>query len=195
MMTLQQHSDTRTEGLRLAKMTGEVSADNPHIIEITFPGGGIDFAKPCYGLAISKVTKEWISAHKDSMFVWIAYEAGENPVYVGFMPFDTELQPDYLHEWYSEKFFVGMDDKLGIKLSHDDLIVVEAKEVKVGESATEPMLLGDSTLSLISDLIDLVASLTVTTPWGVSGVPVTSAQITALKSRLNSLKSLKGKVE
>jgi hypothetical protein len=201
--SLTEKSEKKSEGIALCRLTGEVSDINPHAVEIRYAGGELRYALPCYNIGQRRITKEWLNAHKNEYFVWIAYERGENPVYIGFMPSQNKALPTYMWEEYGEKFFIGVDDVLGAKISHDkaeitlvnDEIVAEADTVKVGANATEVMLLGDSTLQLMSDILDEVSRITVNTPWGVSTPPNNLTALQALKTRLDALKAKKGKVE
>lgn len=70
----------------------------------------------------------------------------------------------------------------------EENIKINAKKINLGEGA-EPMVLGDTLLSLLEQLVDAITSLTVVTPTGPSGTPINSVQFIQIKSKLRTILS------
>lgn len=51
------------------------------------------------------------------------------------------------------------------------------------------MVLGDTLVSTMGQILDAIVSLTVMTPVGIRGPPLNAAQFTAIKSKLNEILS------
>jgi len=64
-------------------------------------------------------------------------------------------------------------------------VVAASSSVKLGSAdASQPAVRGDDWKSLMGDLIDAIAALTVGTAFGPSSVPLNAAQFQAIKARL-----------
>lgn len=73
-------------------------------------------------------------------------------------------------------------------LLNEDNVKVTTKKFNVGEGG-EQMVLGNTLLSLLEQLIDAISSLTVVTHVGPSGTPLNAAQFMAIKSKLRTILS------
>lgn len=73
-------------------------------------------------------------------------------------------------------------------LLNEDNVKVTTKKFNVGEGS-EQMVLGNTLLSLLEQLIDAISSLTVVTHVGPSGTPLNAAQFMAIKSKLRTFLS------
>lgn len=84
---------------------------------------------------------------------------------------------------------IVIQDEFGnvIKTS-DGLIELLSKQINHNEGK-EPMVLGDTLAKLLSDLIDAIMALTVMSPVGVTSVPVNIADFSAIKARIDEIKS------
>jgi hypothetical protein len=84
---------------------------------------------------------------------------------------------------------IVIQDEFGnvIKTS-DGLIELLSKQINHNEGK-EPMVLGDTLAKLLSDLIDAIMKLTVMSPVGVTSVPVNIADFSAIKARIDEIKS------
>jgi hypothetical protein len=82
-------------------------------------------------------------------------------------------------------FSIDVDGKIRV-IPYDLLYFFEGSEF---------ILLGETTKQLLSDILDGINALTVTTPVGVSGTPVNIATFTEIKNRLDSILSQKVKTD
>lgn len=73
-------------------------------------------------------------------------------------------------------------------LLNEDNVKVTTKKFNVGEGG-EQMVLGNTLLSLLEQLIDAISSLTVVTHVGPSGTPLNAAQFMAIKGKLRTILS------
>jgi hypothetical protein len=73
-------------------------------------------------------------------------------------------------------------------LMNEDNVKISAKKVNVGDG-NEQMVLGNTLVSLLEELISAINSLTVLTPHGPSGTPINAAQFTKIKSKLKTMLS------
>lgn len=63
-----------------------------------------------------------------------------------------------------------------------------SKKINLGKGV-EPLVLGDTLVQTMGQILDAITTLTVMTPVGVSGPPLNSAQFTAIKSKLKMVLS------
>ena len=89
----------------------------------------------------------------------------------------------------------GNNESLELRDQFENLILIDeenikinAKKINLGEG-NEPMVLGDTLLSILEQLIDAIISLTVVTSTGPSGTPINSAQFIQIKSKLKTILS------
>lgn len=73
-------------------------------------------------------------------------------------------------------------------LMNEDNVKVSTKKFNVGDGG-EQMVLGNTLVSLLEQLISAINSLTVLTPYGPSGTPVNAAQFSQIKSKLKTMLS------
>ena len=71
---------------------------------------------------------------------------------------------------------------------NEDNVKVSTKKFNVGDGG-EQMVLGNTLVSLLEQLISAINSLTVLTPHGPSGTPVNAAQFSQIKSKLKTMLS------
>lgn len=91
----------------------------------------------------------------------------------------------------SSKKTITLTAKETINIDAEKEIVFDGNKIYAGAKAQEPALLGDTSVDLISDLLDGILQLTVPTGTGPSGVPINAAIFTQLKQKLDTLKSKK----
>lgn len=97
-----------------------------------------------------------------------------------------------------EKFYIK--DQFGNQVQLDQYGTLwRSKAVNVrgteGDDALEPMVLGDTLVSVLSDLIDAIMNLKVTTPHGISGVPVNLTDFSTVRDKLGDILSKISKLE
>lgn len=73
-------------------------------------------------------------------------------------------------------------------LMNEDNVKVIAKKFNVG-NGDEQMVLGNTLVSLLEQLISAISSLTVLTPHGPSGTPINAAQFSQIKNKLTTILS------
>ena len=73
-------------------------------------------------------------------------------------------------------------------LMNEENVKISTEKFNVGEGS-EQMVLGNTLLSLLEQLLDAISSLTVVTPHGPSGTPLNAAQFTQIKSKLKTMLS------
>lgn len=69
-----------------------------------------------------------------------------------------------------------------------DNVQIVCKKLNVCSGA-QPMVLGNTLVEILSEMIDAIDSLTVPTPHGVSGTPINSYEFTTIKSKLQEILS------
>lgn len=84
---------------------------------------------------------------------------------------------------------VEVKDQFGNSiLMNEDNVKVSTKKFNVGDG-NEQMVLGNTLVSLLEQLISAINNLTVLTPHGPSGTPVNAAQFSQIKSKLKTMLS------
>ena len=84
---------------------------------------------------------------------------------------------------------VELKDQFGNSvLMNEENVKISTEKFNVGEGS-EQMVLGNTLLSLLEQLLDAISSLTVVTPHGPSGTPLNAAQFTQIKSKLKTMLS------
>ena len=73
-------------------------------------------------------------------------------------------------------------------LMNEENVKISTEKFNVGEGS-EQMVLGNTLLSLLEQLLDAISSLTVVTPHGPSGTPLNAAQFIQIKSKLKTMLS------
>jgi hypothetical protein len=80
-------------------------------------------------------------------------------------------------------------DEFGNKIiAKDGEVDIISSKINLG-GGKEKMVLGDTLVSTMGQILDAIVSLTVMTPVGTSGPPLNAAQFTAIKSKLNEILS------
>jgi hypothetical protein len=101
---------------------------------------------------------------------------------------DEKSQDKVVITYEREKGFTYIDEFGNKIICKDGEYSVDSKKIK-HNSGKEPMVLGDTLVSLLEDILTEVTKLTVTTPIGPSGTPINIAQFQKLKSRVKDIKS------
>lgn len=91
---------------------------------------------------------------------------------------------------------IGNEEKTEFKDLHgnsatfneDGVKIVTADKLNINEG-DEPMVLGQTLVNILGQILDGIAALTVTTPVGASSVPVNVATFTQIKGKLNDILS------
>lgn len=189
----------------LAKITGEVHPEDSRKIEVEFTHGVKRYVRPCMVYPFVFVpSKEWLDSVKEDMLAWIFYEEDnvDKPVYVGFLPKKgSSIIPNgfpSLGYIDTAKFRITIDDKkeeLEIKHKEGEVLKVSKEEIYVGKNAKEPALLGDTSVTLLVEILDIIKGFSGTyiTPAG-SPAPVVLnpdyiISIELLKEKLETAKS------
>ena len=73
-------------------------------------------------------------------------------------------------------------------MMNEENVKISTEKFNVGEGS-EQMVLGNTLLSLLEQLLDAISSLTVVTPHGPSGTPLNAAQFTQIKGKLKTMLS------
>lgn len=73
-----------------------------------------------------------------------------------------------------------------ISIKTEKTVTIQSPQIFLGKEADEKLVLGNKWASLMGDLISALTSLTVPTAVGPSGPPINSAQIAALKQKLQA---------
>lgn len=82
-------------------------------------------------------------------------------------------------------YFDEFDNKVTIK---DGEVKIESKKINLG-NGNEKMVLGDTLVKTLGSLIDLITTMTLMTPSGMSSNPINSPQFTVIKNQLNKILS------
>ena len=110
--------------------------------------------------------------------------------------FDEE-KCEFVDQW--ENKIVSKEDEVRFSYIKDDEVINEVvfndertqvlcKKFDIGDG-NEKMVLGDTLVNLLGELIDAICALTVTTSTGPSGTPINSVSFTTIKSKLNTVLS------
>lgn len=174
------------------KFTGEM---HEGYVEIQMPTE-ILYARPVFAFPlIATITEEWLAEYKDNFLAVVDYirDASEKPLLVGLMAIPDKNFPEEGEKNYfiiTKKFRAWINDA-------DNKFIVDALdngEILLGnKDVTEPVLLGDKWKSLMDDLLDALAQLTVVSPVGTTSVPVNVASFQAIKAQLQTILSQKVK--
>ena len=73
-------------------------------------------------------------------------------------------------------------------MMNEENVKISTEKFNVGEGS-EQMVLGNTLLSLLEQLLDAIISITVVTPHGPSGTPLNAAQFTQIKGKLKTMLS------
>ena len=73
-------------------------------------------------------------------------------------------------------------------MMNEENVKISTEKFNVGEGS-EQMVLGNTLLSLLEQLLDAISSITVVTPHGPSGTPLNAAQFTQIKGKLKTMLS------
>lgn len=102
------------------------------------------------------------------------------------------------------------DDKVSIKFNGEGLLYKDENknefEIKNGEiniksdkinhnDGKEPMVLGDTLVNILNDLLSAIEKLTVISPTGETSVPVNVAEFVTIQSKINNIKSKKSNLD
>lgn len=206
-------------GIHLVKPTGKVSSSNNQYIEVELPSVDSSgrqfmirtFARPCYSFGdVSAPSENWLNKYKDEIMICLIFEEGNPsiPMWIGYTP--TSKLSENIESFpngflkRTEKFFVQIDDSN----ERFDLAYREEKElgqvvtifknyIQLGDnnSKKEKALLGDSSVSLLSDLIKAIKRMVFATPAGNTIKLLTIPEFEEIESRLDSLLSKSVKLD
>ncbi len=84
---------------------------------------------------------------------------------------------------------VGISTNGTFNVDSLDKTVINSPEIYLGLDAVEPVVLGDTLLGLLEELIDAILAETHPTPVGPSGPPINAADYSSIKSRLSTFLS------
>ena len=79
---------------------------------------------------------------------------------------------------------VGISTNGTFNVDSTDITIINSPEIYLGLDAVEPVVLGDTLLGLLEELIDAILAETHPTPVGPSGPPINAADYSSIKSRL-----------
>lgn len=104
----------------------------------------------------------------------------------------------YLKDVMDEELFslignadeVTFKDKNGntVTINADDVNVVPAKQFNLSDGK-EPMVLGNTLVNLLKEILQAIQQISVSTPHGVSGTPINSGTFSGISSRLETMLS------
>jgi hypothetical protein len=192
--------DTNIHGLRLARPTGEVLDEDTTYIEVMIGGKSV-YVKPSMPFGWFAVPgKKWWAENKDKWGVWVMPEMN-NPahyVWIGMCPLD-EQKPEnsaYPESWElkTRNWTLLFDDEENSvtlsSVSGGEKLKVEPGKITLG-AGNEKMVLGDQLVSLLGQMVDILAAATIPTQTGGIGTfdPGVIANLQALKAQFESAKS------
>ncbi len=169
------------------------------------------WAKPmAFGGLVSFPQSTWTEAYKKKQFGLVAYvgtEGNKSPILIGLIPVNQSPYTDEnVHTFRSAQFEMTFNDEEKhfsvVSKSHTASIHIKEANVYViadtinlgSESAAEKTLLGETTKSLIEDLIDILKVGKINTAIGPqSFMPPTQLKLSLLKDQLETMLSEKVK--
>ena len=210
-------TDRKKTGAFLVKPTGKLLEDDKTFIQIEYRGE-IRYAKPAMPFGWYFVpTEEWLEKYKDEISIWVMFEQGDPrfPVWFGFAPRNNKIPGDdnfpntakmktvefeFLLDDTEKQLSLRNFEKTGllfnenvVSLLHkEDIgIKIDKNKVYLGnvDKNNEPVTLSEQLISVLQDMLDLMAEITVTSPVGNTSVPLNSAQMLAMKEQLEVIKS------
>jgi hypothetical protein len=196
--------ETRKElGLSLVKPTGEVHPDNPYFIQYAETNGEYKYARPCFNGLISVPTIKKLLKRK--VFMWIAFEKGSpgSPVYMGFMPYDSDVAPENFPDvslFETGTFDLIVDDannswrleQGNSKIeSTQTEITFDNNRLNLGANADEPVIKGNDAVKLFDDYFQLIEQISFASPFGPIQAPLNTASLIAKRQQLRSILSTK----
>lgn len=215
MMEFNNIEEDTEVGLHPCTFTGVVfEEEDGYFVEVVLPYGVTQPARLSFPFPlIAAVNKEWVAKHKDSLVGLVAFEQGKPEdavlVHVSFKGEYLSLFDDFPNSvtLLSEIFKFQLNDK-----QKKAYLQVNDGTFHIGSSgAKEPLLLGDTTIEKLEQVIDQLSALcdalaaltvTCTAPGSPSSPPVNFAsfltvksQIAAIKTSLSATKSKKAFVE
>lgn len=193
--------------IQFAKLTGR---HYENAVEVIALHGIVLMARPVYSFPLVALpSQNWLSTYGANFMAVIDYEQDkvERPLFLGVIPLDngaplpdtvegqraflvthhfTMTLADDVNVWAVEQKY-GAKQMLSIT---DDHAYFNTPDFRLGsENATERMLLGDTTVKLLSDLLQAIQQLTVPTSFGPSGFPLNTPAFITLENTLNTLLS------
>ena len=214
--------EDKLNGIYLAIPTGNVLEEDKTFIQIRLYGK-LRYAKPCFPFGWFNIpSQEWLQKYKEEIAIWIMFENGDRrfPVWVGVAPLNEKVPSgNFQNTTYfkSEKFSITLDDKEElfeiknfeetgfisakkyISLLYKNSYGIKALESslelgKDGEEKTEAVL-SNKLITLLGDILDELAKITVISPVGETSPPKNIANILAFKQRLDAIKSKSVKID
>jgi len=210
-------------GIHLFKTTGKVLASDPQYIQVFQPSVNnkgaaflsYTYARPCYAFGdVSAPSEKWLAKYKDEIMICVVFEEGNPaiPMWIGYTPTTSisDVPEDFPNGYIKRtvNFFIRIDDEEGkLYIAHRNgttltqALVINKDTTILGKesSSKEKALLGDSSVSLLGDLIDAIQQIQVITPTSLgpssSATPINAASFVAIKQRLNSLLSKSVKLD
>lgn len=193
--------------IQFAQLTGR---HYENAVEVVALYGIVLMARPVYAFPLVALPSEaWLRTYGKKFMAVIDYEQdkAERPLFLGVVPLDdhaplpdtvdgqraflvthgfTLTLADDANVWAVEQKY-GSRQILQLSDNHAHL---KTEDFRLGsETATEHMLLGNTTVQLLTDLLKAIRQLTVPTSFGPSGFPLNSPTFALLESRLEALLS------
>lgn len=193
--------------IQFAKLTGR---HYENAVEVVALHGITLMARPVYSFPLVSLPSEaWLRTYGSRFMAVLDYEQDKNerPLFLGVIPLDNnDPLPDTME---GQKTFLvthnftmtladdvnvwSVEQKTGAKQSlliKANYAYFKTPDFRLGaENATERMLLGDSTVKLLTDLLRAIRAITVPTSFGPSGFPLNTPTFVALETTLSNLLS------
>lgn len=195
---IQNSAKNDVSGFHLAKPTGRLLEEDKTYIEVEYLGITY-YARPCMPFGWFAVpSEEWLTKFKDEILIWITFEAN-NPghaVWVGIFPrsgkfpqgnyprtvtFKTELFTFFFDD-VAKEFTITKENGQQIKLN-------EKTVLGKFDSDKEPAVLGNTTVSLLKEILSEIKNITVMSPAGQTGVPLNLSAFEKIEKKVDSILS------
>ena len=109
--------------------------------------------------------------------------------YINFNEESVELKDQFGNYINFNEESVELKDQFeNSVMMNEENVKISTEKFNVGEGS-EQMVLGNTLLSLLEQLLDAIISITVVTPHGPSGTPLNAAQFTQIKGKLKTMLS------
>lgn len=98
----------------------------------------------------------------------------------------------YEDKWENK---ITIDNEGKINVFSKNKLSIDSNLIEIGSSSLENAAKGDTLVDLLGQICDEFISLIVPTAMGPSGTPINAAKVSAIKAKLNMIKSQKTKIE
>jgi len=119
-------------------------------------------------------------------------EENKNLEPIATTKYDKENGYSYEDKWGNE---ITIDSEGKVYVFSKNKLSVDSDSIEIGSSSLESAAKGDTLVDLLEQMCDEFVSLVVPTAMGPSGAPINAAKVLAIKSKLNTIKSQKSKIE